>query len=93
MYVFIYSSGREIVYTKVNMSASSSKYLDSLGPWNIKGIQEQRSIWTPNSKCGLINNFTRPQGKLPASEWLYKTDKTPMSLNTYLKSDSSFGGQ
>ncbi len=59
--------------------------MSNFGPWSPTDTQTQRSLWT--YKPGLINNYPRPQGKLPASEWLYKKEESPKSMYDFLKSD------
>lgn len=69
-------------------SASSSSipnWLNDDWIWNYNQIRNQRTMWTYTP--GLINSFPRPQGNLPASEWLYKKDITPKVMNDFNKSN------
>jgi len=49
-------------------------------------ILEQRSLWKNYNENTSPVVYPRPQGKLPASLWLYKQEYTPKNMYDFKKS-------
>ena len=63
----------------------NSKQIAEKWFWNPEQDQKIREIWPCNK--GQINNAPRPQGRLPASNWLYKKELVPKDMIDFDKSN------
>ncbi len=57
----------------------------SLADISESNIIEQRSLWKKYENVSPVV-YPRPQGKLPASLWLYKQEYTPKNMYDFKKS-------